>query len=88
MFRSEVLMVTITELVIIAVYLYLEGTLFEWDTGYSELPQCLQAKSRTAPQFGHNRFLPNPFQIIISLTSHDSTLYSLNTESVIRETHK
>jgi hypothetical protein len=33
----------------------------------------------------HDRFLPNPFQLIIYVSSYHSTLYSLATESVVKQ---
>jgi hypothetical protein len=39
------------------------------------LPQSVQANDRILSQLGHGRFLQNPLQFIIHLSSYDSTLY-------------
>jgi hypothetical protein len=47
-------------------------------------PQPLQANAGIVPCLGHEHFLPNPFKIIIHLSSIQSTLYGRNTRSVAK----
>jgi hypothetical protein len=49
-------------------------------------PQSIQATTGMVPRLGHDRFLPNPFRIIIHQSSYHLTLYSLATNSVVKYT--
>jgi hypothetical protein len=40
---------------------------------YGSLPQSLQANARIVPRWGEDRLLPNRYQRIIRLSSHDPT---------------
>jgi hypothetical protein len=48
------------------------------DWGFRDL---FKANTVTVPQPGHNRYLLNPFQLIIDESSNCSTLYKLGTDS-------
>jgi hypothetical protein len=48
-------------------------------------PQSLRVKANIIPRLDHDRFLTNPFQcIIIHKSSYHPTIYSLDTERVIK----
>jgi hypothetical protein len=49
-----------------------------------EFPQYRQENSGIIPGLGHDGFLSNHFQFITYEPSYSSTLYSLNTESVLK----
>jgi hypothetical protein len=50
---------------------------------FRRFPQSFQENSGIVPRLGHDRFLRNPLQINILLSIH-STLYSLDSESVVK----
>jgi hypothetical protein len=44
-------------------------------------PQSLQARAGIIFRFGHDQFLPNPFQSVIHQSSYNLTSYNLNAEN-------
>jgi hypothetical protein len=58
------------------------------DTGHPEvfsgLPRSHQANVRILLRLGPDRFLRNPFHFIITKLSYQLTLFSLDTDSVVK----
>jgi hypothetical protein len=53
--------------------------------GFRCFPKSLQANIEIVPWLGQDRFLPNPFQLIIFLPLLHSMLYSLVTGNVFKQ---
>jgi hypothetical protein len=64
------------------------SSIFDQDTGFpgrglSWSPQSLQPSVEMIPRLGRDCFLPNPLQFSIHMSSYQSTLHGLGTESVV-----
>jgi hypothetical protein len=55
---------------------------------YGGLPQALQASTGTAPEFRHNRFLPDPFQFITRQSFQHLRYSDRDTDSIVKSTNK